>query len=351
MSDLVRDTLARPLGSLRVSVTDRCNLRCRYCMPETDYVWLPKSSILTFEEIARLVGVFAGLGARKVRLTGGEPLLRHDLPTLVGMLAPLDLSDLAMTTNGLLLVHWAGPLRKAGLRRVTVSLDTLRPERMLAFARSARHADVLEGITAARAAGFEQVKLNTVVIRGFNEDELGDLLEFARTQNAEVRFIEYMDVGGATHWSRDQVVSQREILDALGRRYGSIEPVVAAGQDGEGGRGNAAAPAERFRLPDGTTFGIIASVTAPFCRSCDRSRLTADGTWFLCLYAGQGVDLREPLRAGASDVELANLITSVWRGRTDRGAEERLALERRGALYPREALRADPHREMHTRGG
>src|SRR5713101_3721392 len=214
MSDLVRDTLARPLGSLRVSVTDRCNLRCRYCMPEEEYVWLPKSSILSFEEIARIVGVFAGLGARKLRLTGGEPLLRHDLPTLVGMLTPLDLSDLAMTTNGLLLAKWARSLRDAGLRRVTVSLDTLRPERMQVFTRSPRHAEVLEGIAAARAAGFDRVKLNTVVIRGFNEDELADLLEFARTQDAEVRFIEYMDVGGATHWSREQVVSQREILDA-----------------------------------------------------------------------------------------------------------------------------------------
>src|SRR2546425_1665263 len=345
MSDPVRDTLARPLGSLRVSVTDRCNLRCRYCMPEETYVWLPKASILTFEEIARLVGVFAALGARKLRLTGGEPLLRHDLPTLVGMLAPLDLSDLAMTTNGLLLGKWAGPLKEAGLRRVTVSLDTLRPERMQAFARSPRHADVLAGIAAARAAGFERVKLNTVVIRGFNEDELADLLEFARAQDAEVRFIEYMDVGGATHWSREQVVSQREMLEALGRRHGPIAPVLPAGRDA------AAAPAERFRLADGTTFGIIASVTAPFCRSCDRSRLTADGTWFLCLYAGQGIDLREPLRAGAGDAELAALIGAVWRGRRDRGAEERLALERRGALYPREALRADPHREMHTRGG
>jgi cyclic pyranopterin phosphate synthase len=344
MSDLLQDTLGRPLGSLRVSVTDRCNLRCRYCMPEEEYVWLPKSSILTFEEIARLVAVFAGLGARKVRLTGGEPLLRHDLPTLVALLARLDLRDLAMTTNGLLFAKWAAPLRQAGLRRVTVSLDTLRPERMQAFTRSPRHAEVLDGIAGAQAAGFERVKLNTVVIRGFNDDELTDLIEFGRAHQAEVRFIEYMDVGGATPWSRGQVGGQREMLEVLSRRYGPIEPLPAAPAP-------AAAPAERFRLRDGTTFGIIASVTLPFCRTCDRSRLTADGTWFLCLYAGQGVDLREPLRAGASDAELAALVSDVWRGRADRGAEQRLALERRGALYPREALRADPHREMHTRGG
>jgi cyclic pyranopterin phosphate synthase len=342
MSDALRDTFGRPLASLRVSVTDRCNMRCRYCMPEDDYVWLPRESILTFEEIARLVGVFAGLGVHKIRLTGGEPLLRHDLPTLVEMIARnARIGDLAMTTNGLLLAKHAAALQAAGLQRVTVSLDTLRPERMLAFAKSARHADVLEGIAAARRAGFAKLKLNSVVIRGFNDDELADLIEFARARDAEVRFIEYMDVGGATRWSMDQVVSQREILEVLRRRYGPIEPL----------RDDTRAPAERFRLPDGATFGIIASTTAPFCRTCDRSRLTADGTWLLCLYAGQGVDLREPLRRGATDDELAALIRDTWRGRVDRGAEQRLAVADRGALYPTASLRADPHREMHTRGG
>ncbi len=343
---MVRDTFARPLGSLRISVTDRCNLRCRYCMPEQDYVWLPRASILTFEEITRLARVFISLGATKLRLTGGEPLLRHDLPTLVAMLSALEPADLAMTTNGLLLGRQAAGLRRAGLRRVTVSLDTLRPERMRALARSDRHADVLVGIAAARAAGFASVKLNTVVIRGVNDDELADLVEFGRAEGggggAEVRFIEYMDVGGATGWSAAQVVSQREMLDVLTRRYGAIEPVPGAG---------GAAPAERFRLADGTTFGIIASTTAPFCRACDRSRLTADGTWFLCLYAEQGIDLRGPLRSGASDGELAALITRSWTGRTDRGAEERLSVAERGALYQIDALRADPRREMHTRGG
>jgi cyclic pyranopterin phosphate synthase len=341
---MVRDTLARPLGSLRVSVTDRCNMRCRYCMPEADYVWLPKQSILTFEEIARLVRVFTALGVGKVRLTGGEPLLRHDLPTLTALLAAIPgVRDLALTTNGLLLAKQAGSLRQAGLQRVTVSLDTLRPERMRELARSDRHADVLAGIAAARAAGFERVKLNTVVMRGVNSDELAELIEFARGQGAEVRFIEYMDVGGATQWSAAQVMSQREMLDVLSRRYGAIAPLSTTDDP--------TAPAERFQLPDGATFGIIASTTAPFCRSCDRSRLTADGTWFLCLYAERGVDLREPLRSGASDAELTDLITRTWQGRTDRGAEERLALTRREALYPREALRADPRREMHTRGG
>jgi len=250
--------------------------------------------------------------------------------------------DLAMTTNGLLLAKHAEALRGAGLRRVTVSLDTLRPERMKELARSDRHADVLAGIAAARAAGFARTKLNTVVIRGVNDDELSDLIEFARGQEAEVRFIEYMDVGGATGWSAEQVVSQREMLERLTERYGPIAAVT--GDD-------PSAPAERFRLADGTTFGIIASTTAPFCRSCDRSRITADGTWFLCLYAEAGIDLREPLRAGASDDELRRVITEAWTGRTDRGAEERLAVHQRGALYPIEALRRDPHRDMHTRGG
>ena len=342
MAELPRDTFGRPLASLRLSVTDRCNLRCRYCMPEDEYVWLPRTAILTFEEIERLVALFAGLGVHKVRLTGGEPLLRHDLATLVTMIARNpQIRDLAMTTNGLLLAKHAAALRAAGLERVTVSLDTLHPERMLAFAKSTRHADVLEGITAARQAGFAKLKLNAVVIRGFNDDELADLIEFARVQDAEVRFIEYMDVGGATRWSQDQVVSQREMLDVLARRYGAIEPVAADGR----------APAERFQVADGTTFGIIASVTAPFCRTCDRSRITADGTWFLCLYAARGIDLREPLRRGATDEALTSLIRDTWQGRVDRGAEERLGVADRGALYRIDSLRADPHREMHTRGG
>ncbi len=336
------DRLGRPLGSLRVSVTDRCNLRCRYCMPEDDYVWLPRRSILTFEETDRLVRVFTGLGASKVRLTGGEPLLRHDLPELVRQLARNGaIADLALTTNGLLLARNAAALRDAGLTRITVSLDTLRPERMLEFAKSARHAEVLEGIGAARAAGFWRLKLNTVVIRGYNDDELADLIEFARAHDAEVRFIEYMDVGGATHWSMDQVVSEREIVERLTHRYGKIEALPEEGP----------APAERFVLPDGTTFGVIASTTAPFCMACDRSRLTADGTWFLCLYAAEGVDLREPLRLGASDEELTAIVRQHWVARADRGAEERLAMPERTALYGIDGLRADPRREMHTRGG
>jgi GTP 3',8-cyclase len=336
------DRFGRPLRSLRISVTDRCNMRCRYCMPEDEYVWLPRGSILSFEELSRLTAVFTGLGVTKVRLTGGEPLLRHDLPTLVSLLAAHGkLTDLALTTNGILLERSAHALRRAGLRRVTVSLDTLRPERMLAFARSARHADVLSGIAAAGAAGFESVKLNSVIIRGYNDDEILELLEFGRREGVEVRFIEYMDVGGATTWSMEQVVSQREILERLSRRYGAITPLQETGW----------APAERFALADGTSFGVIASTTVPFCRTCDRSRLTADGTWLLCLYGEDGLDLRHLLRGGATDAEIARQIAATWRARADRGAEERAALADRGVLHQIESLRADPRREMHTRGG
>jgi cyclic pyranopterin phosphate synthase len=316
-------------------------MRCRYCMPEQDYIWLPRDLILSFEEIDRLAGVFTGLGVTKIRLTGGEPLLRHDLPKLVALLHRRpELHDIALTTNGILLARHAAELKAAGLGRVTVSLDTLRPGRMLEFARSARHADVLEGIAAARAEGFG-VKINVVVIRGYNDDELIDLVEFAGSQEVEVRFIEYMDVGGATDWSMDQVVGQQEILDTLARQYGPIEAVGEPDW----------APAQRFRLPDGTAFGIIASTTAPFCRTCDRARLTADGTWFLCLYGESGLDLREALRVGPSDEEIADMIAAAWTARTDRGAELRAVAPSRGALYQLETLRADPHREMHTRGG
>ena len=313
-------------------------------MPEEEYVWLPRASILTFEEIARLAGIFARLGVTKVRLTGGEPLLRHDVPTVVGLLAgTAGITDLALTTNGMVLAAQAEALRRSGLGRLTVSLDTLRPDRFEAYTRSKRHADVLAGIEAARAVGFARLKLNTVVVRGYNDDELVDLIEFGRARSAEVRFIEYMDVGGATQWSPEQVVSRREMLESVSRRYGRIEPAAGA-------RGGPA-PAERFVLPDGTAFGIIASTTAPFCRACDRSRLTADGTWYLCLYAERGVSLRDPLRQGASDAELSELIAAAWAIRRDRGAEERLQVVSRGALYPVERLRQDPHREMHTRGG
>jgi cyclic pyranopterin phosphate synthase len=314
-------------------------------MPEEEYAWLRRSDLLTFEEIERIVEIFTELGVDKVRLTGGEPLLRRDLPDLVRMLARIPaLGDVAMTSNGVLLEDQAAALRAAGLHRVTVSLDTLRPDRFRALTRRDDHAAVLRGTEAVRSAGFGGLKLDTVVIRGVNDDELVDLVEFARGVDAEVRFIEYMDVGGATHWSREQVVSRAEMLERLATRYGPIVPI----------REDTSAPAQRFRLGDGTSFGIIASTTTPFCRTCDRSRLTADGTWYLCLYAQRGTDLRTPLRDGASRDELKALVAAGWTVRRDRGAEERKDLEaigRRGVLVQIEGLRQDPHLEMHTRGG
>lgn len=338
----ILDRHARPLRNLRLSVTDRCNLRCAYCMPEESYEWLPKADLLRFEEIARLVRAFVGIGVDKLRLTGGEPLLRRDLPTLVRDLAAIDgVNDLALTTNGLLLADHARDLFDAGLHRVSVSLDSLRRDRVKDLTRRDGLADTLAGIDALQAIVGPNAgtKIDTVVMRGVNDDELGDLLDYGREVGAEVRFIEYMDVGGASQWSMDHVVSRREMLERLAATHGPIE--AAADVD------DPAAPADRYRLADGTVFGIISSTTQPFCGSCDRSRLTADGMWYLCLYARSGRDLRELLRGGATDEELAEMLRAVWTGRSDRGAEDRLALAERDTP----AAGDDVHVQMHTRGG
>jgi cyclic pyranopterin phosphate synthase len=335
------DLLGRPLRSLRVSVTDRCNLRCQYCMPEEDYAWLPREDLLSFEEVGRTVDAFAALGVDKVRLTGGEPLLRRNLPDLVRLLAADPrLKDLALTTNGVLLAEQADSLRKAGLMRVTVSLDTLRADRFASLTRLTSHSRVLEGIEVS-ARLFDTIKIDSVVMRGVNDDELVPLIEYARPRRAEVRFIEYMDVGGATRWSPDRVMSGAEILERIERHCGKVEPV------GE----TAWAPADRYRLADGTVFGLIASTTSPFCSTCDRARLTADGVSLTCLYATGGIGLREPLRSGASAGELAALIEGAWRERSDRGAKLRALERERGIYIPAATLKGNPHLEMHTRGG
>jgi len=310
-------------------------------MPEADYLWLPREDILQFEEIERLVDRFLALGVDKVRLTGGEPLLRRDLPDLVARLARRPaIRDLAMTTNAVLLAGSAGDLKRAGLHRLTISLDTLQRDRFIRLARFDELPRVLAGIDAA-VDPFPGFKIDTVVIRGVNDDEIVPLLEFARARGAEIRYIEYMDVGGATTWSMSQVVSRQEMLKVIAAHYGPVTPLAE----------DSSAPADRYRLPDGTVFGIIASTTEPFCRSCDRSRLTADGVWYLCLYAARGIDLRGPLRGGVSDAALDDLITSVWHARTDRGAEARLSQRDRSPLIPLSTLKRDPHLEMHTRGG
>ena len=338
----VRDRFGRPLRSLRISVTDKCNLRCQYCMPEPDYAWLPRETLLTFDEVASVTRAFTALGVDRVRITGGEPLLRRNLPALVEQLAQMpELNDLAMTTNGVLLAPLANTLRAAGLRRITVSLDTLHRSRFQRLTGFDEHGRVFAGLDAAARAGFESLKIDTVIIRGVNDDELVDMIEFGKHIGAEVRFIEYMDVGGATKWTRESVLSRREMLEHLTSAYGAIQPEQERGS----------APAARYQLPDGTTFGIISSTTEPFCASCDRSRLTADGIWLMCLYARAGTDLRRPLRAGATADDLQHLIRTVWAQRADRGAEERLSVERRDVLIPVAALKKDAHLEMHTRGG
>ena len=310
-------------------------------MPEAEYAWLPRHDILQFEEMSRLVDVFARAGVDRVRLTGGEPLLRRGLPELIRMIAEKPaIRDLALTSNGVMLKEHALSLHHAGLHRLTVSLDTLRADRFQALTRFDSLSQVLAGIDEA-VKYFDHIKLDSVIMRGTNEDELVPLVEYARRIGAEVRFIEYMDVGGATQWSRDRVMSRQDMLTALGREYGPIAAIVE----------NTSAPADRFRLTDGTIFGIISSTTAPFCSSCDRSRLTADGMWYRCLYATTGTDLRTPLRAGASPDDLLELLTREWTARADRGAEERLAMRDRTPLVPASSLKKNPHLEMHTRGG
>jgi cyclic pyranopterin phosphate synthase len=311
-------------------------------MPEAEYVWLPRRDLLTFEEISALTDVFMSLGVDKLRLTGGEPLLRRDLPDLVTMLAAKDgLRDLAMTTNGVLLADNLAALKAAGLGRVTVSLDTLRADRSKTLSQRNSHGAVLDSLAAIAPAGFTDTKIDTVAMRGVNDDELADLIEFGRTVPAEVRFIEYMDVGGATTWSKDLVLSRAEMLSQLSDHYGPITPLPK----------NDVAPADRFELPGGATFGIVSSTTQPFCATCDRSRLTADGLWFRCLYAVEGTNLRDPLRDGASADELRELITGKWTERDDRGAVRRLAERDRLPFISLATLKSNPHLEMHTRGG
>lgn len=335
------DLLGRPLRSLRVSVTDRCNLRCQYCMPEPEYAWLPREDLLSFEEIRTLVRLFSRLGVDKVRLTGGEPLLRRNLSDLVRLLATDGLlADLALTTNGVLLGDQAEGLRDAGLKRLTVSLDTLHADRFTALTRLTSHGRVVEGLEHA-ARLFGGIKIDSVIMRGVNDDEIVPLVEYAARHKAEVRFIEYMDVAGATQWAADKVVSRDEILARLAAHYGGVEPIDES----------AWAPADRFRLPDGRIVGVIASTTNPFCSTCDRARLTADGVWLLCLYATSGTDLRGPLRAGTPPEDLSARIEQVWRARADRGAEIRAAERERGIFISASTLKGDPHLEMHTRGG
>ncbi len=313
------DTLDRPLRALRMSVTDRCNFRCTYCMPREafgpDHAFLPREALLTFEEITRLARIFTGLGVTKLRLTGGEPLLRRELPALVRMLTVVPgLEDLALTTNGALLAEAAGPLRAAGLKRLTVSLDSLKPDRFQRISDTQIPlSQVLAGLDEARAAGFGPLKLNCVLQRGVNDDEILDLAAFAREGGHLLRFIEFMDVGTTNGWRLDSVVSAEEIRRTLHARW-PLEPVDDP----------AGAVARTWRYRDGKgELGLIASVTAPFCRGCDRARISAEGGLYTCLFAGEGLDLKAFLRGGHSDADLAALLAARWRRRDDRYSERR----------------------------
>ena len=340
VSVMLVDTFQRPLKDLRISVTDRCNFRCTYCMPFDEYVWIAKQEILSFEEIERLARVFIGLGVERIRLTGGEPLLRKDLHRLVERLAAIGgLQDLCLTTNGALLAEQAPLLKAAGLKRINLSLDTLDPEKFKRIVKRGDLAKVLDGLFAARGQGFHPIKINAVLERGVNDDEIISLVEFSRSHGFGIRFIEYMDVGNSNSWKSDKMVSKEEILE----RVRAVFPMTEVGR--EQGR----APAVDYRFADGGgDFGVIASVTEPFCGGCSRARLTADGKFVTCLFSEVGHDLKTPMRAGVSDRELRDRVVAIWNRRSDRYSESRLE-----ALQSQQGYRAEDHKkiEMISLGG
>jgi cyclic pyranopterin phosphate synthase len=319
------DTRNRPIRDLRISVTDRCNLRCSYCMPRERYPWLDRREILTYEEIERLARLFVDLGVEKVRLTGGEPLVRTDVEVLIGYLTRIPgLRDLSLTTNGQLLADRAGDLRAAGLRRINVSLDTLDPERFRRVTRRGDLGGVLEGLRAARDAGLRPIKINMVVERGVNDHEIVDMVRYCREEEYSLRLIEFMDVGNSNGWKLDHVVTAKEMLETIRREF----RLRAAPREQRGDT------AERFVFADGRgDIGVIASVSRPFCGDCSRVRLTADGRMVTCLFSNTGTDLKTLLRRGATDDQLKTLLTSVWIRRRDRYSEERLEKIRSEAGY------------------
>lgn len=315
------DTFGRPLRDLRISITDRCNFRCVYCMPKEvfgrDYPFLEREELLTFEEIYRLTHIFVGHGIKKIRLTGGEPLVRRDVEMLVGMLTCIPGLDLTMTTNGSLLPRKAQALKKAGLRRVTVSLDSLDNKVFRAMNDVGFPVEqVLAGIEAAKQAGLTPIKINMVVKRGVNEDSILPMARYFRGTSYILRFIEYMDVGSTNHWRLDDVIPAKKIIDMINAEM-PLEP-IEPNYRGE--------VAKRWRYKDGKgEIGFITSVTQPFCGDCTRARLSAEGKLYTCLFAAKGYDLRRLLRSCASDTEISAAITSIWQSRDDRYSETRSA--------------------------
>jgi GTP 3',8-cyclase len=336
----LRDAFNRPVKDLRISVTDRCNYRCTYCMPLDEYVWIDRSEILSFEEIARLARLFAGLGVEKIRITGGEPLVRKDLHRVVGMLSSIEgVRDVCLTTNASLLSEQIGNLAAAGLKRINVSVDTLDPEKFKQITKRGDLSKVLEGLFAAMELGLKPIKINAVIERGVNEDDIIPLVEFSRENGFSMRFIEYMDVGNANNWISQKIVSKKEILERINARY----PLRKVGRD------NGTAPSVDYEFIDGIgDVGVIASVTEPFCSSCTRARLTADGKLVTCLFSDQGHVLKSLMRGGATDEQLVELISSVWSKRTDRYSDERLE-----AMKSPEGYQPKAHHkiEMITLGG
>ena len=314
MRDDLGDRLGRPLKDLRISVTDRCNFRCRYCMPREifgkDFPFLERAEIMSFEEIDRLAGIFIDLGVEKIRLTGGEPLLRKNLPDLISMLSMRGV-EIAMTTNGVLLPRYAPALSAAGLDRVTVSLDAIDESTFAAITDSGHTvASVIAGIEAAESVGLGPIKINTVVKKNSNEDEILDLVERFSSRDIAIRFIEYMDVGTTNGWSMEEVVTAEEIRSIIG-----VDEQITPDKKSD--------VAKRYRLPKGGEVGVISSVTEPFCGNCTRARLSADGRLFTCLFSSRGTDLLTMMRAGLTDKELAKAIETTWRNREDRYSEIR----------------------------
>jgi len=337
---MLRDTFHRPMKDLRISVTDRCNFRCTYCMPLDEYVWIKREEILRFEEITRLARLFVQLGVEKIRLTGGEPLLRRDLDKLISQLSAVrGLKDLCLTTNGSLLAEQAPALAAAGLKRINVSIDTLNPEKFKRMTKRGDLAKVLDGLFAAQSYGLHPIKLNAVIERGVNDDDIVELVEFSREHGFAIRFIEYMDVGNANNWISEKMVSKQEILEKINAHF----PIREIGRD------QGSAPSVDYQFTDGSRrLGVIASVTEPFCSRCTRARLTADGKLVTCLFSDHGHDLKALLRRGATDAEIIGVISAIWRRRTDRYSDERLA-----AMNSPQGYQANAHQkiEMITLGG
>lgn len=322
----LKDVLGRAVKDLRISVTDRCNFRCSYCMPLDKYEWIDRREILTFEEITRLARLFVQLGVEEIRLTGGEPLLRHGLESLVGQIASLEgLKDLSLTTNASLLSEKAYALAQAGLKRINISLDTINPDKFQTMTRRNDLDNVLEGLFAAKRLGLHPIKINSVIERGVNDEDILDLVEFSRQNGFWIRFIEYMDVGNSNNWVSERMVSKKEILDGINAKY----PLREIGRNDE------SAPAINYQFLDEIgNVGVIASVTEPFCAGCTRARLTADGKLVMCLFSNQSRDLKKLMRESANDEDILAAIRSAWGGRSDRYSEERLEAMNSGEYRP-----------------